>query len=287
MPRHSLPINSQPVPSRSRRLRQGFTLIELLVVISIIALLVGLLLPALASARRSAQLVTCTSNLRQCAMGGFIYATDYDGVLPPGIWTNTTRFGEGPAWAGGDGTGPRGGDLQARWSRDFIAPIVLEREFALNATGFAEWREAAQTTVFACPRSADRINTDTGLQISVPNPSTGVVNAWLFGYAFNGLLGEDVDPTVPGYGAIRVRFKSIDSVLNTSAAMMLLESTNINEDAGRYFENGLEPTFRAAAATHLDRGSVGYADGHAGNLSYEELPVVPTDPQWKDFWFGR
>ncbi|MEM7627602.1 MAG: hypothetical protein AAF333_18555 [Planctomycetota bacterium] len=49
---------------------------------------------------------------------------------------------------------------------------------------------------------------------------------------------------------------------------LLVESTNINEDAGRMFNNGTQATFGAAAATHKDRGSVGYADGHAANMGF-------------------
>ncbi len=64
------------------RRRDAFTLIELLVVISIIALLVGILLPALGAARRSAQRTVCKSNLRQFGIMATAFAADSKGVLP-------------------------------------------------------------------------------------------------------------------------------------------------------------------------------------------------------------
>ena len=64
----------------------GFTLIELLVVISIIALLIAVLLPALRQARLAAFNVQCLSNQRQLAVANNVYATDYKGQVLIGYW---------------------------------------------------------------------------------------------------------------------------------------------------------------------------------------------------------
>ncbi len=65
-------------------MKRGFTLIELLVVISIIALLVAILLPALGAARKQAQAVNCMANLHGIAQASAIYATDFKDSLPIG-----------------------------------------------------------------------------------------------------------------------------------------------------------------------------------------------------------
>jgi prepilin-type N-terminal cleavage/methylation domain-containing protein/prepilin-type processing-associated H-X9-DG protein len=62
--------------------QHAFTLIELLVVISIIALLVGILLPALGAARKTAQRAVCLSNQRQIGVAMMSYATNNDDRLP-------------------------------------------------------------------------------------------------------------------------------------------------------------------------------------------------------------
>ncbi len=64
--------------------QRGFTLIELLVVISIIALLLGILIPTLGRARDQARKVLCLSNLRQWSVLLFLYTNDHEGSFPPG-----------------------------------------------------------------------------------------------------------------------------------------------------------------------------------------------------------
>jgi prepilin-type N-terminal cleavage/methylation domain-containing protein len=125
--------------------RRGFTLIELLVVIAVIALLIGILLPALSRARSAAQQARCLSNARQMGLSFTLYANNFKSWYPVlsvpsgmsgGLWSNQNLYGgvaglfsleqTGDGVAKGFGGGTPGGGTYSTGSTDPLMESYIE-----------------------------------------------------------------------------------------------------------------------------------------------------------------
>ncbi len=138
---------------------QGFTLIELLVVISIIALLVGILLPALGKARKSARILRCAANQQQLGRAHASYQNDADGFYPiggeagKGALTWDDRLGLG----GYDGRsrsnfGTRDPNLSMIAAEDAFALYECPLDISMRVGEFAT-RDVPETPGPEAPRS--------------------------------------------------------------------------------------------------------------------------------------
>ena len=136
---------------------RGFTLVELLVVIGIIAVLVGLLLPALNRAREQANTVQCLSNLRQIGTAIVNYAADNQGYLVPGRYDASTY----PA-------STTVAELE-NWATILVNNRYLPTPPQVTSIN-TMWDSSYGTSVFRCPSGLNNRNDING----TPSPKTPI-----------------------------------------------------------------------------------------------------------------
>jgi len=169
-------------------MRKAFTLIELLVVISIIALLIAILLPALGAARDSARNIQCLSNVKQHATGAYAHVTDYKDQLPVAglvrgndaaqVDAAVNRAASRSKTFVHAGTGRK---LAAPWSVALGEYLGIEMRTDTQANMQADMNDEALAKFFYCPSD---VEFSPAIQLRYDRPYTGEIRG-LTSYGHN------------------------------------------------------------------------------------------------------
>ena len=222
----------------------AFTLIELLVVIAIIAILAGLLLPALSKAKSEAQSTLCKSNIKQQALATFLYADDHQDQLPFAWWYNASLD-----------------DANSNNYQTLIVPYVLKPVFrAGTATTNSDFAQG----VFQCPTRL----MENHWRNFKDYPGTG--NPWKISYAMNQyvLLSFPASVTSP-------KTAKLTSVRNPAQTFLIADvSKDLNHPAITFLGPASDGTYdvgyRHGREYPLGRGNLASMDSHISSFSLKQ-----------------
>jgi len=285
--------------TRSRRMRQAFTLIELLVVISIIAILIGLLLPAVQKVREAGNRLQCTNNLKQIGVAIHTHNTTLDclpsggsGTLgdetngstklyPPSFGVPATGFTDGPK------------RQVAGWAFQILP--YLEQDGLWKNTD-SNLQLSTPLKVFRCPtrgsiRSGVLNDAITNAQIINTHPLGGVYTAYSGGQVYQtdyaavgGATATDYRGAITPYGApnftaveySRPKLRKITDFSDGASNTVMAGEKVINlqlagykqpDDFFGYAAGWCQSTIRFGFAAPLaDYRSAAYNSGYAGRF---------------------
>jgi prepilin-type N-terminal cleavage/methylation domain-containing protein len=246
---------------------KAFTLVELLVVISIIALLMGILLPALNRARAVAQRVTCMSTLKSFGQANMAYATTYNGKYVP--------FSRRPADPSTH-ISPEGGLWDERWPENKVFRNILAVNKKVEDTGWNDPFIFPKSLL--CPSQKASRN-DTTL------PSVGSYYAFKvrMSYALNTELwagrqtGDDVawfpsDSLYRGHFDTRIRKPSeCIMFIEGNFYQTRYEMADYTLYWNKYGDALSDQSLRQVCYRHTKAACIVYFDGHTGFLKQEEV----------------
>jgi prepilin-type processing-associated H-X9-DG protein len=258
------------MPGRVSRRRMGFSLVELLVVIGIIALLISILLPAMAKARRSAQIVQCAAQLRQLATAFTNYIDSNRGTV---FWRGTdsnpdlnTAGMEWYTWGGRPNGNPN------HWQADIfntIDPRPLNEYLGIKTqTGASTPLDTFK--IFHCPA-----DDETSWWSETSGHFEWVGNS----YNFNAV--GNPDGHAPGAG---LAGKKISTAVRDSSHYILFLDAGLVYPGDWHRENKGNVCFCDSHVAFLPRPcSISSYDRATGTLTFPNPPPPPSaDYTWGD-----
>lgn len=234
--------------------RGAFTLVELLVVIGIIAVLIGMLLPSLARARRQADSVVCMSNLRQIGMAVLMYANDNSGYLPRASMTAHMPP-------------PREPFKVQPWG-EAIQPYIGKGPFdptASDSVNAPIWRSLFQG-LYRCP--GDNLHIDENW---VYNYHTLYLGHWSYG---KNVLFEYNSAWDPKYG----NYAKLAQIRNASQTIEFAE-INANSMSDHFMVDEWSDDGSDATVDKLRHGltsNYAFCDGHAEAAAFKQMFDPPN-----------